>query len=187
MTPSAFILVSRFRASVCGGPNSFSVPAISRTHRNAPPSLRSSTRGEKHPAHSSKTAFADASSCCDRSNAVTEGNVSTSTFVMPCTIPKLRAFTLSDATCCRGGSPSITTHGWPCNSLLRRSKACAGNSRTRTAAYSSGVLFIALPPRWTDCAIALRSLAEVAFLTELHLRKPEQNDGAPLQDDDRFL
>ena len=64
---------SRLRTSISGGPNRPSVPAMSMTQRKAASSLRSSTRGENPPAHSSRMALAAISSFWERHSTTGSG------------------------------------------------------------------------------------------------------------------
>jgi hypothetical protein len=74
-------------------------------------------------------ALVAASSFGERVSAADAGKVSTSTRVMPRTMPSNRAFVFKEQTCSSGGSPSITTHGCSLSSGRSRSSACTGNSR----------------------------------------------------------
>ena len=112
----------------------------------AQPSLRSSIRGEKAPAHSSMTACVETSSGRDRGSTISEEKVSSSTLVIPRTMPRYRAFALNEQTVCSGGSPSMTTTGCSRSSGRKRKTACAGNSFAYRHAYSSPVRFIECLP-----------------------------------------
>ncbi len=127
--PSARTRCNKLRINISAGPNRHSVPVMSMAHRNTVSSLRSSTRGEKAPAHSSRMARAAASAWSERGSTTAAGNVSTSTCVMPGAICSSRAFVLSAQTCCSGASPSITAQGRFRKSGRSRRSAWAGNSR----------------------------------------------------------
>ena len=128
LTPRICARCNSSRTSTGGGPNSFSVPAMSMTQRKASPLLQSSTRGEKPHAHSSMAACAESSSMRERGSTISDENVSSSTLVIPRATPRWRAFALKEQAVSSGGSPSRMMTARSRNSGRRRRADWAGNS-----------------------------------------------------------
>src|ERR1700761_5554853 len=101
--PNALTQARKLRARISGGPNNPFVFAISSTHRKSRSRRISSTRGEKQPAHSRRISLAAVSSFEDRWSSVIAAKVSTSTWVMPHDISRLRAFCEREQTVYKGG------------------------------------------------------------------------------------
>ncbi len=131
---------SRSRSANCaGGPNSRSVPAMSSTNAHAVlplvracsltiPGARIFDPRRKLRRALQKHRRAAASLSADRFSSRSPSMLSASSRVMPAAAPIRAASRFSEQTHSSGARPSSTTTGSVCQSVRRRSSACAGNS-----------------------------------------------------------